>query len=331
MKNQSFISRGIFLLTILMSGCEKYGADMSVKDRLAPEITSVTPANNRTSIPLDSKMIVSFSEKINAASVTSETFYLKKGQSVVNGTITISDSAATFTPALKLEAGTVYTITITNHVSDLSGNNLPVTYTWSFTTAEAVDRTPPSVISVSPQSNATQAALNSIVILTMSEAISPASVTQSSLVVKKGTTVVAGIITVNGDEIKFTPSSSLELISVYTVTLTTAIRDIAGNTLASNYAWSFTTTNGVTGKSFSADVMPILNLCNTCHTHGWRPSATASTFHANLLNDGYISTTTPTDGKIYKKLSGSHPSGSTISSTQKSTVLTWITEGSKNN
>jgi hypothetical protein len=106
---------------------------------------------------------------------------------------------------------------------------------------------------------------------------------------------------------------------------------MAGNAMVSNYSWSFTTVATVTGKSFATDVMPILNLCNTCHTHNWSPSSTASTFYTNLLNSGYVNTTTPTSGKIYSKVNGGHPSGSTVSAAQKAVVLTWITEGSKNN
>ena len=113
-------------------------------------------------------------------------------------------------------------------------------------------------------------------------------------------------------------------------TVTTAVKDAAGNALASNYTWSFTTIATAAGKSFSADVVPVLNLCNTCHNHNWTPSSTPSTFHANLVQSGHINTTTPTTGKIYTKMNGGHPS-TTVSSAQKTTVLTWIQEGSKNN
>jgi hypothetical protein len=39
-----------------------------------------------------------------------------------------------------------------------------------------------------------------------------------------------------------TPVSNLEPGTTYSVTLTTGARDLAGNALAGNVAWSFTTT-----------------------------------------------------------------------------------------
>lgn len=194
------------------------------------------------------------------------------------------------------------------------------------------DTQAPEVSSVIPASNATLIPVSGKPVVTFTEPVDASTVTTSSFILKQGTTVVAGNVATSGATATFTPSASLNANTLYTVTLTTTIKDLAGNQMNSNYTWSFTTaTIAASGKSFSADVVPVLNLCNTCHTHGWTPSTTASTFYTNLVSGGYVNTTTPTAGKIYQKLSGSHPSGSTISATQKSTVVTWITEGSKNN
>jgi hypothetical protein len=196
----------------------------------------------------------------------------------------------------------------------------------------ASDTQAPEVSSVIPAPNATLIPVSDKPVVTFTEPVDAATVTSSSFTLKQGTTVVAGNVTASGATATFTPSAALIGNTVYTVSLTTTIKDLAGNQMTASYSWSFTTAAvAASGKSFSADVVPVLNLCNTCHTHGWTPSTTASTFYTNLVNGGYINSTTPTAGKIYQKLSGSHPSGSTISATQKSTVVTWITEGSKNN
>jgi hypothetical protein len=186
------------------------------------------------------------------------------------------------------------------------------------------------VLSVAPSANATSVAIGSKPTVTFSEAMSSASITSSTFTLKQGTTTVAGSVSYSGNTATFTPSAALAGNTVYTATVSNAVKDAAGNALASNYIWSFTTIATAAGKSFSADVVPVLNLCNTCHTHKWTPSSNPSTFHTNLIQSGHISTTAPTSGKIYGKMSGGHPS-STVSSAQKTTVLTWIQEGSKNN
>jgi MYXO-CTERM domain-containing protein len=55
---------------------------------------------------------------------------------------------------------------------------------------------------------------------------------------------VTGTITFNSPAntvATFTPSAALADNTTYTATLTSAITDVAGNALATNYVWSFTT------------------------------------------------------------------------------------------
>jgi hypothetical protein len=186
----------------------------------------------------------------------------------------------------------------------------------------------PTVLSVIPANSATAVTVNSKVIVTFSEAMSPMSITTSTFTLKNGSTAVTGTVACSGSSVTFTPAAVLTASTLYTGTITTGAKDMAGNAIAANYTWSFTT--GASGKSFSADVVPILNLCNTCHTHPWTTSSVASTFYANLVSGGYVKPATPTTSKIYVKLSGGHPP-STVSATQVNTILTWMTEGSLNN
>lgn len=303
----------------------------AMADVTPPSISSVSPLSGASSVAVFSKVTATFSEPVDASTLTASTFTLKQGTVSVAGTISISGSTVTFTPSAALAGNTVYTATLTNGVKDLSGNAMSANYTWNFTTAMPADMTPPTVSSVLPVSGATSVAMNSTVSVVFSEPVMGTSVTASTFIVKQGSTGVAGAVTLSGSTATFTPSAALSGNTVYTCTLTTGVMDMAGNAMVSQYSWSFTTVATVTGKSFANDVAPILNLCNTCHTHNWTASPTASTFYANLVSAGYVNTTAPTSGKIYTKLTGGHPPGSTVSAAQVTTVLTWITEGSKNN
>jgi hypothetical protein len=303
----------------------------AIADITPPTIVSVVPLSNAASVTVNANATATFSEGMDATTISSSTFTLKQGSASVAGSVSLSGTLATFTPSVALAGSTLYTATITTGAKDLSGNPMASNYTWSFTTAAPSDVTPPTVSSVTPVNNATAVALNSNVTAGFSEPMNASLMSTSTFTVKQGTTNVAGSVTYSGATATFTPSAALTGNTVYTCTITTGVKDMAGNAMVSNYTWSFTTVATVTGKSFATDVMPVLNLCNTCHTHGWTPSTTASTFYTNLLNSGYINATTPTSGKIYTKLSGSHPGGSTVSAAQKAAVLAWITEGSKNN
>jgi hypothetical protein len=303
----------------------------AIADITPPTIISVVPLSNAASVAVNTKATATFSEGMDATTITSSTFTLKQGSSSVAGSVSFSGTLATFTPSVALTGSTLYTATITTGAKDLSGNALASNYIWSFTTAAPSDVTPPTVLSVTPANNATSVALNSNATAVFSEPMNTSLISTSTFTVKQGSTAVAGSVTYSGTTATFAPSAALTGNTVYTCTITTGVKDMAGNAMVSNYSWSFTTVATVTGKSFATDVMPILNLCNTCHTHNWSPSSTASTFYTNLLNSGYVNTTTPTSGKIYTKLNGGHPSGSTVSAAQKAVVLTWITEGSKNN
>jgi len=107
----------------------------------------------------------------------------------------------------------------------------------------AADATPPTVSATSPPSAATGVALNSSVSATFSEAMTNATLNTASftLVPTAGGAAVTGAVNVSGNTATFTPSASLAGSTQYTATITTAARDAAGNALAANFTWGFTT------------------------------------------------------------------------------------------
>ena len=105
------------------------------------------------------------------------------------------------------------------------------------------DATPPTAGSPSPLENATDVAINSIVTATFSEAVNLAYVNASSFTLMAGTTEVSGSVTYIFSTLTatFTPDSSLSYSTAYTATVTTDVRDLAGNQMEQDYTWSFTT------------------------------------------------------------------------------------------
>jgi hypothetical protein len=114
----------------------------------------------------------------------------------------------------------------------------------SYTASYASDTTAPTVTSTSPNNGATGVVLNTTVSATFSKAIDPSTLNNSSFVLRDGAnTVVPGTITYNAGPhtAVLTPNGSLAASTLYTATLTTAVKDISGNSLAANFTWSFTT------------------------------------------------------------------------------------------
>lgn len=114
-----------------------------------------------------------------------------------------------------------------------------------FTASIGPDVTPPSVSSVSPANAATGVAINTAVSATFNEAIDASTVTSTNFTLKNASNVtVTGTITTSASQITFTPSASLANSAVYTATIkggSTGVKDVAGNALASDYTWTFTT------------------------------------------------------------------------------------------
>ena len=73
-------------------------------------------------------------------------------------------------------------------------------------------------------------------------ALDPATVTTATFTLKDAAnTSVAGAVTYVGSTATFAPAAPLAAATRYTATLTTGVKDAAGNTLAQPYSWSFTT------------------------------------------------------------------------------------------
>jgi hypothetical protein len=103
------------------------------------------------------------------------------------------------------------------------------------------DTTPPTVLSTNPTDGATGVAL---INATFSEAMLASSINTTSFTVTgPGVTVVAGTVSYDADNNRasFVPTSNLALATSFTATITTAVKDIAGNALANIYVWHFST------------------------------------------------------------------------------------------
>ena len=311
------------LLAAIVAGCGGgNGSPASTTVPTVPTVSYTIPAAGDTGVAINTKITATFSEDMAQATITGTTFTLTgPGKTAIAGTVTYAAGARTaiFNPTSNLIISTTYTATVTTGVKDLAGNALAVNKTWSFTTGTAADTTAPTVSSTAPATAAIGIALNANVTATFSEAMDPSTITTTTYTLKQGTTVVPGAVTYLGTTAIFNPTSNLAANTTYTATVTTGVKDLAGNALAANKTWSFTT-----GTTVAAGPKPVIlgtagdyailtktgisttTTAGTAVTGDIAVSPAAATyivgFSLALDGTGCFSTTTPTTlvtGKVY--------------------------------
>jgi hypothetical protein len=213
----------------------------SAPDITAPIISFTDPANSATNVAFNKKIAVTFSEMMDPSSINTSSIILNHGTVNVIGAVSYSGVTAIFTPAVNLLPNTQYTGTITTQVKDLADNFLANNYVWSFTTGATADLTPPTVILTDPINFETGVSLDKSITVTFSEAIDASTVTTATFTVMQSSVFISGTVTFSGTTAVFTPSENLSPNETYTATVTTGIKDLAGNSMAANYVWSFST------------------------------------------------------------------------------------------
>ena len=244
-------------------------------DTTRPTVSFIVPANAATGVAIGGNIAAAFSEAMDPLTISTATFTLKQGTTVVTGTVTYAGVTATFNPLNNLAPSTTYTATITTGARDLAGNALAAAFVWSFETGATPNTTPPTVSSTVPANAATGVAIGGNIAAVFSEAMDPLTISTATFTLKQGTTVVTGTVTYAGVTATFNPLNNLAPLTTYTATITTGARDLAGNALATAFVWSFTTgaapdttrptvsstipTNAATGVAISGKIAAVFS------------------------------------------------------------------------
>lgn len=105
-----------------------------------------------------------------------------------------------------------------------------------------VDRTPPTIISRTPDSGASNVSLTDPIQVVFSEALAPASVTATAVALALGDSTVAGVASLGSDgrtvRVGISNLDALALPGAMTETATTTITDLAGNAFV-GASWMF--------------------------------------------------------------------------------------------
>lgn len=263
------------ILPALFAGCNG-GRDAMLGNggnpALPPTVTAVAPGNGATGVPINNKVITAAFSEPMAPITGSASFTVTCAAPCASptGTVTLYDSKtiATFTLAAgsSLSPLTSYTATVTGAKSIATGLALVKPYVWHFKTGVARDTTRPRVTVTVPVTTTPgptpDVPANTAISATFTEDMDPATINATSFTVTCAApcTNPTGAVSyaVGSRMAVFTPDAQLEQGATYTVTVTTAAKDLAGNALAGNqaslpaasdYIWTFTTTTAVTAQN----------------------------------------------------------------------------------
>jgi hypothetical protein len=264
---------------------DQYANDSFTVDTAAPAVSSTSPISGQLNVDLDAVVTATFSEAMDASSITTSSFTLKIGVTPVSGSVSYNAGTyiATFTPDADLIDDTTYTASLTTAVEDVAGNSLAAEYSWSFSTGET---SAPTVVSTSPASGEPDVVVGSNVTATFSKAMDESTITAGSFTVAG----VSGTVSYNSGTYTatFNPDSNLAYETTYTATLTTAITDAGGTPLASTYSWSFTTEEESAVDPGDANGDGVVDILDVTKTERIIAGLDAETPGADANEDGVV-------------------------------------------
>ena len=197
-----------------------------------------------------------FSEALNPATVNATNVQLRNpAAELIPGTVSWDPATrtASLNPTFDLAHSTAYTATIkggAGGVTDPAGNPLGADLSWTFTTLAAppADTTPPTVTATSPLAGGSGILVGTNTSATFSEALDPATITGASFELRNDGTGQLVAASVSWDpatlSAELDPTAPLAFGTSYTATVKGGpggVTDVAGNPLAADFSWSFTT------------------------------------------------------------------------------------------
>jgi prepilin-type N-terminal cleavage/methylation domain-containing protein len=274
-------------------------------DTTPPVLVSLTPDDNATGVEIATNLVLTFDEPVTLGAGTFSIWRTSDNSNlatiIANGPYVSGNGTTTITvnPASDLPFNTpVYVQFSTTAFADAAGNyhtGITNTTDWNFTTAAAVDVTPPTLVSTSPVDNATGVATTTNISFTFSEAIVAGAGTVRLYRTSDNAliwTLAANTATIVASTATFNPTIDMAASTSYYVLVdATAFTDLASNAYAgitSNTAYNFTT--AASGPVCGNSAIEAPEQCDDGNTsNGDTCSSTCNNSSVSCI-DGYFAT-----------------------------------------
>ncbi|HEV2990986.1 MAG TPA: Ig-like domain-containing protein [Candidatus Angelobacter sp.] len=215
-------------------------------DATSPNVVGVSPPDQLNGVPINSQVVVRFDKAIESTSLSQVIVSTAGSPITVVPTLTNGQTTLILTPAVPLAANTQYTLTVAG-VKDLSGNVLAATTTTTFTTGPGADLTRPQISSVAPSDRTNGVPTNTVVQVNFSKRVDALTVAADTFqLFPSGGNAITGTIVVStdGQNARFTPSSPLLPNTSYQIRLSSGITDLIGQSLTGFFGFSTSFTTG---------------------------------------------------------------------------------------
>ncbi|MEZ7893140.1 MAG: Ig-like domain-containing protein [Candidatus Wallbacteria bacterium] len=216
------------------------------ESRKSPKVVRTSPDVNAADVALDSYIMADFTMPLSQQKIADSTIVVNDGIKDISGkTVYVEkDNQLMFIPDKNLETGKVYRVNITaRDIESIDGFKLPQNYSWSFSTRKPRDEAPPEVVSVSPINGSYDVSEQARIAASFSEEIEPTTLNKYTVTLSENNQDVNGKIIYDRRTLKaaFVPYEKLKLGQKYTMIISTAVKDMAGNPMKEPVQWSFFT------------------------------------------------------------------------------------------
>ena len=241
---------------------------LGTEPALVPSVSATAPLARQpavTGVATNTQLAATFNKPMDPATLNTGTVLLACPSALpVAGTVTYEPNSrvVSFVPLGLLPASTLCVATVTTGAQDALGVPMSSDFVWSFETAASADTQAPLVTGFVPALNAV-AATNAQITVSFNEDMAPLSLNTSSLMLNTtvGNLPVAGTVSyaVGARTATFTPTNPalLPANTDFTATVSTLATDLAGNPLAANTVWTFSTANALDSTAPLVSLVPL--------------------------------------------------------------------------
>ena len=214
-------------------------------DLEAPSVLAVSPTDSASDVALNALVSIQFSEPLDRINILAGLDIKDDSGNSVPGSIALASGnrQVNFTSESALDANTVYTVDLSDQISDVAGNTLASSQTFSFETGDAADIAAPGFTVLNPPNGATGVGTNIAITGEFTERVSPVRFNARLTNLSNNRGVPLDVV-FDSDllGVTLTPQVVLEPNVRYDLDLT-EVRDLSGNLRATNNQ-RFTTAEG---------------------------------------------------------------------------------------